>query len=469
MPVTPTIPTSVTVHLGAPSEAAPNVTLSFADYIKNVASSEVYPTWEEEALRANIWAQISFTLNRIYTEYYRNRGYDFDITNDISIDQSFVRGRDIFENISQLVDEQFNSYIRRQGAIEPLFAVYCDGVEVVCGGLEQWGSEQLAVQGLNAEEILRRYYGEDIEIVRNVPVGDRTTSAPLIPLRRGSSGPDVQLLQIRLNRISADFPAIPKINPTDGVFGQETEDAVRAFQTAFNMEPDGIVGNGTWYRVQAIFNSVKRLNELTSEGLTLGEASSQYPETLGPGSEGTGVRVLQYYLRYVSQFVNTIPSVSVDGSYGPATEAAVRAFQAEYGLTPDGVVGEQTWNTLYNAYLGMVSAVPLRYEEGQTVPFPGTILKLGSEGDDVRVLQNYLNYIARTNPSIPTVNVTGYFGTATAAAVDAFSQKFGIVSFPGTVNAAKWDAIAEVYQDLYLGNTAQRGQNPGYTVPREGV
>ncbi|MBR6709015.1 MAG: spore cortex-lytic protein, partial [Clostridia bacterium] len=147
MPQLPYIPETVTVHLGAPDTNAPNITVSFPDYIKNVASSEIYPTWPENAIRANIYAQISYALNRIYTEYYRSRGYDFDITNSTAVDQSFVNGRDIFENISQIVDEIFNQYLRRQGAVEPLFAQYCNGTTVTCPGLSQWGTVELANRG----------------------------------------------------------------------------------------------------------------------------------------------------------------------------------------------------------------------------------------------------------------------------------------------------------------------------------
>ena len=165
--VLPVIPEYITVHLGEPDESAQNVTVSFPDYIKNVASSEIYPTWPESALRANILAQISFALNRVYTEYYRSRGYDFDITNSTAFDQSFVYGRDIFENISQIVDEIFNDYLVREGNIEPLFAVYCNGTTVTCDGLSQWGSVELANQGLVPYDILRNYYGDDIQIISN--------------------------------------------------------------------------------------------------------------------------------------------------------------------------------------------------------------------------------------------------------------------------------------------------------------
>ena len=463
MPNTPYIPETITVHLGPPSEPAQNVTLSFPDYIKNVASSEIYPTWPESALRANIYAQISFALNRVYTEYYRSRGYDFDITNSTAFDQSFVYGRDIFENISDIVDEIFNSYLVRQGFIEPLFAQYCDGDRVTCAGLSQWGSLALAQQGYTPYEILTYYYGDDIDIVKTDDVRGITASVPPVPLRRGSSGPDVELIQRRLNRIATNYPAIPKVYPTNGVFGQTTEDAVRAFQRAFGLTEDGIVGEATWYRIQYIYNAVKRLSDLYSEGLTLSDISLQYPSALALGSSGQGVEVLQYYLRYIAQFVPTVPTVEVDGAFGPSTEAAVRAFQSAYGLTPDGVVGELTWNSLYNVYLGFVDATAYAELDGLALPFPGRNLQPGDEGEEIRALQNYLNYIAASYPAIPTTAADGVYGSGTAAAIDAFEAAFGLPPTRDVVNAAVWNAIARVYDDLYLSQQASEGQYPGYT------
>ena len=213
----PTIPETITVHLGAPNQAAPNVTVPFVDYIANVASSEIYPTWPESALRANILAQISFALNRIYTEYYRVRGYDFDITNSTAIDQYFVDGRDIYENISQIVSEIFDTYIVREGSVEPLFAQFCNGTTVTCPGLSQWGSVSLANEGYTPLEILRYYYGEDIDLVSDAPVMNLTSSLPDRLLRLGTAGDDVRQIQIRLNRISDNYPSIPKIAIPDGV------------------------------------------------------------------------------------------------------------------------------------------------------------------------------------------------------------------------------------------------------------
>ena len=463
----PTIPETITVHLGRPDANAQNVTLPFPDYIKNVASSEIYPTWPESAIRANVYAQISFTLNRVYTEYYPSRGYSFDITNSTANDQSFVYGRDIFENISQIVDEIFNSYIRRQGRIEPLFAAYCDGIEVTCNGLSQWGSVSLAENGMTPYEILQYYYGNDIEIVKNVPIEGNVASLPTVPLAPGDSGPDVQLIQRRLNRISTNYPLIPKIYPINGVFGASTENAVKTFQSIFDLTPDGIVGPATWYRISSIYTAVKRLSDLASEGLSLEEISSDYPNQLSLGDTGQGVEILQYYLAYLSGFYASIPRPVIDGSFGPSTEAAVRAFQQLYDLTPDGIVGELTWNRLQDAYRGIVSQIPLVYTEGSFLPFPGKILGLGSEGEDVRVLQSYLNDIAEVYPAIPRIPTTGYFGEQTAAALEAFLKTFDIPGARGSVNGAIWNAIGEVYSDLYLGRQADESQYPGYDLARE--
>ncbi|MBQ2773544.1 MAG: peptidoglycan-binding protein, partial [Clostridia bacterium] len=355
MPTTPFIPETITVHLGRPEQNARNVTLPFLDYVANVASSEIYPTWPENAIRANMYAQISFVLNRIYTEYYRSRGYDFDITNSTSIDQSFVEGRDIFENIKELAGQLFNDYIVRQGNVEPLLAAYCDGREVTCEGLSQWGSVELAEQGLTPYEILTYYYGDDIDLVQNAPTAGTTESAPVVPLRLGSVNDDVRVIQLRLNRISANYPSIPKILLVDGIFGTDTEAAVRRFQEIFGLAADGVVGKSTWYYIRRIYNAVKRLNELDSEGVTIEEITQQYPGVLREGDASLGVANLQYYLNYLSGFYNTVPPVAIDGVFGATTRAAVIDAQNTFGLVADGIVGEQTWDAIYDAYLGIVS------------------------------------------------------------------------------------------------------------------
>lgn len=462
----PFIPESITVHLGSPDSDAQNVTLPFLDYVANVASSEIYPTWPESALRANMYAQISFALNRIYTEFYRARGYDFDITNSTAFDQSFVNGREVFQNIREIAGELFNNYIQRQGQVEPLFAVYCDGVQVSCNGLSQWGTVDLANQGYTPYQILTYYYGNDINLVTDVPIEGNEPSYPGIPLRIGSVGDDVRSVQIRLNRISSNYPSIPKIVRSDGVFATDTENAVRNFQRVFGLEEDGIVGKNTWYTIIRIYNAVKKLNELDSEGISLEEISKQYPENLAPGASGLGVRNLQYFIDYLSAYYDTIPSLTVDGSYGATTEEAVRDVQRTFGLPVTGIVDANTWETIYRSYLGIVETIPIEYTEGSTIPFPGRILRIGSDGEDVRVMQQYLNFIGETFPEIPFVEPTGYFGNRTEEAVLAFQNRFGLTP-NGLVGASAWNSITTLYHDLYRGNQIGEGQYPGEPVGGE--
>ena len=446
----PVIPENITVHLGAPSSSAQNVTVPFADYIKNVASSEIYPTWPENAIRANILAQISFALNRVYTEYYRSRGYDFDITNSTANDQSFVYGRDIFENISRIVDDIFNDYIRRQGAVEPLFAQYCNGTTVTCSGLSQWGTVSLAEAGETPFSILQNYFGDNIVLVQDAPVGGEGESYPGIALRPGTSGNEIRRIQLQLNRISKNYPNIPKITNPDGVYGPETEAAVRAFQRAFNLTPDGIIGRATWYAIRRIYNAVKRLSELASEGITPDEIADLRQTVLQQGDTGAGVRELQYLLSFVGNFVGTVPVIAVDGAFGPSTRGAVEAFQQVYGLPVTGVVETVTWNTLYNAYRGQYASLPENFFSGAVRPYPGTVLRLGSAGEDVRLIQSYLNEIGRTYPSIPRLTEDGAFGSQTAQAVRAFQRLFGLEE-SGSVGAATWQTIGDVYSDLTEG------------------
>ncbi|WP_130868983.1 peptidoglycan-binding protein [Intestinimonas massiliensis (ex Afouda et al. 2020)] len=359
LPITPYVPQYITVHLGAPGSNAENVTVSFPEYVKNVASSEIYPTWEPAALRANILAIISFALNRVYTEFYPSRGYPFNITSSTAYDQKFIKGRNIFENISQLVDEIFNSYIRRIGFVEPLAAKFCNGTTVTCDGLSQWGSQALAEEGRDYMSILRSYYGDNIELVTNAPVRGIRYSYPGYPIRRGDSGEAVQRIQVMLNRISRDYPAIPKVYPVDGIFGSATEGAVKKFQQIFDLTPDGIVGNSTWYKMVFLYVGVLDLAELISQGQTYypGSSGQSLPNVLREGDRGEPVKVIQYVLSVVAEFYNNIPAVAIDGIYGPATKNAVIAVQRMAGLTQDGIMGPRTWAALYRLYAGIVDTV----------------------------------------------------------------------------------------------------------------
>ena len=353
--VIPYVPQRITVHLGAPSASADNVTVSFSDYVKNVASSEIYPTWEESALRANILAIVSFALNRVYTEFYRSRGYDFDITSSTAYDQFFVRGRSFFSNVSRLVDELFNSYLRRPGVVEPLAAKFCNGTTVTCEGLSQWGSHALAQQGYNSTQILRSYYG-DVEIVANAPVQDYVSSYPGTPLRRGSVGPNVVVIQTELNRISQNYPAIPKVSAVDGIFGAATENSVTAFQEIFNLTPDGVVGPATWYALVRLYTAVTSLSELRSQGQRFYTIAWNKGRPLVPGDRGIQVEHLQYMLRVLAAYISQIPSVAVDGIYGSASRSAVLAAQSYFGLPQTGTVDLTTWDEIYDQFTGIENA-----------------------------------------------------------------------------------------------------------------
>lgn len=359
--VIPFVPQQITVHLGPPDSNAANVTVSFSDYVKNVASSEIYPTWEESALRANIYAIVSFALNRIYTEFYRSRGYDFDITSSTAIDQAFVNGRSFFSNIVKLVDELFNDYLRRPGFVEPLAAKFCNGTTVTCEGLSQWGSQNLALQGYRSTQIIRSYYG-NVEIVNNAPVQGLTSSYPGTPLRRGSSGPNVVVIQVELNRISQNYPAIPKIANVDGIFGSRTETSVRAFQQIFDLTPDGIVGKATWYALVRLYTAVTKLSELRSQGQRFYAISWEYPNSLRQGDRGDKVRHLQYMLSVLSNYIRQIPPLSVDGIFGSNTRDAVLAAQRYFGLPETGIVDEATWDNIYDQFSG-IESTSLRNQE----------------------------------------------------------------------------------------------------------
>lgn len=393
-PITPYVPQSITVHLGPPGADAENVTVSFPDYVKNVASSEIYPTWELAAIRANVLAIISFALNRVYTEYYPSRGYPFNITSSTAYDQKFIKGRSIFENISQVVDSIFTSYIRRIGFVEPLAAKFCNGTTTTCDGLSQWGSQAMAEQGADSITILRSYYGDNIEIVTNAPVMGIRYSYPGAPVRLGDRGEAVLRIQTMLNRISRDYPAIPKVQPVDGIFGEGTEQAVTKFQQIFSLTPDGIVGSATWYKLVFLYVGVLDLAELVSEGQTFyaNAIPLEFSDVVAPGDTGEEVRVIQYLLSVVSEFYSNVPPVAVDGIYGPATRQAVLAVQQMAGLSQDGVVGEQTWQALYRLYAGIAdtmteytNVIPEQYrpqlaesDATSLTQYPGRPLTLGS-------------------------------------------------------------------------------------------
>lgn len=457
----PFIPETITVHLGAPDSNAPNVTVDFPSYIKNVASSEIFPTWPESALRANIYAIVSFVLNRVYTEWYRSRGYDFDITSTTQYDQKFISGREYFQNISYLVDELFNDYVQRQGSVEPLFTSFCNGTTSTCAGLSQWGTVDLANSGFSPYEILQYYYGDDINIVKDAPVKSAMPSYPGIPLQYGSASNDVKSMQIFLNRISRNYPAIPKIPQADGIFDTATVEAVRVFQEVFDLDITGIINESTWYRIIYIYTSVKRLAELNSEGIAIEEVTPLYMEDLSIGMQGNEVKQLQYLLAVIGAYYEAVQPVEITGYFGEETEKSLKSFQRVFGIPQTGSLDRQTRNDIYRAYMGIAESVKPEYTE--VALYPGIVLREGENNDYVRILQEYLSLIHETYPNIPAVNNTGYFGPVTKQSVIEFQRQFGI-NPTGLVGGVTWDAIAEVYSDLRYGFDKRPYQNPGYTI-----
>lgn len=443
---TPIIPEYITVHLGRPDSNARNVRVPFTDYIKNVASSEIYPTWPENALRANIYAQISFALNRIYTEYYRSRGYDFDITNSTAFDQAYVDGRNIFSNISKIVDELFNDYVTKGNQIQPYFTEYCDGRNVTCRGMSQWGTVTLANQGRTPYQILQNYYGNDINLVRNAPVKNVSESFPGTLLRLGSAGEDVRTIQRQINRIRRNYPAIPSIPDTNGFFDAPTRAAVTQFQRIFNLTPDGIVGKATWYKIKQIYNAVKKVSELYSEGITISEVERIFSKVIRRGDRGNEVKTIQYYLAFIGFFNDRLSEIAVDGIFGPATENAVKAFQREYGLTVDGIVGRGTWYRLQDAYYSILNSLPDEYRSYSSLLYPGYTITTGASGNVVTQLQKFINTIAANNRSVPSVTVDGIYGERTKASVQAIQRLSGLDE-TGAVGPLTWNAIVNLYNE----------------------
>ena len=255
------IPEYIIVHDGAPGDStARNYWVRYRDYIKNVASCEIYATWPESAIYANVLAIMSFTLNRVFTEWYRNQGYDFTITSSTAYDQKWIYGRNIFENIDRLVDNIFANYLSRPGVIQPIFTSYCDGQRVTCQGLSQWGSKYLGDQGYSAIEIIRYYYGNDMFINTATAISGVPSSYPGYALGIGASGDKVRQLQTQLNRIARNYPAIPTVT-ADGIYGTETAEAVRVFQGVFNLPQTGVTDYATWYEISEIYVGVSRIAE----------------------------------------------------------------------------------------------------------------------------------------------------------------------------------------------------------------
>ncbi len=444
------VPEMVTVHLGSPGSDAVNVTVPFVNYIKSVASSEIFPTWPRESLLSNIHAETTLVLNRIYTEWYPSQGYEFDVSASPAFDQYYVHQREVFDTIDALVDEYFDYYVARIGTVEPIFAQFCDGRQSACSGLSQWGTVDLAAMGYNALDILRYYYGQDVELRQAELVRTLPDSYGGTPLAQGSSGEAVLQTQNRLNRIAVNYPAIPFITLPEGDYNSETARAVRAFQQTFGLPQTGAVDEDTWYRIIYIYNAVKRLGELESEGET--EQGGAYPNRVVKiGERGPNVLRLQWYNNAIArsgQFPQ-IRVIDLDGIYDTETANAMGALQALLGLPRTGEVDRATWDavtTLYNEveetgtndqyYGGEVSGWPR--------PYGGTPIRRGDRGDGVYYIQDLINALSAANTAIPKIGRDGVFGAETERAVIAFQTAYGLTP-DGIVGPLTWEKLNAEY------------------------
>ena len=445
---TPTVPTEITVHIGSPEEAGKTITVPFPEYIKNVASNEIYPSWPLDAIKANILAQISFALNRVYNEWYPSQGYNFDITSSPAYDQTFKEDSQFFENISQIVDDIFNNYIVKGDQVQPLFATYCDGINTTCDGLSQWGSVELARQGLSPTEILKRYYGNDIRIIYNAPVSPNIPSYPGFPFRLGSAGNYVRQLKVQLNRISNNYPAIPKIEDENIFFTTDMEESVKAFQEIFDLPVTGTVDKATWYEVKYLYNAVKKVADLSSEGISIEEVEFPYGETLQVGDTGPYIRPLNYLLNFLSYFDTNIPKLNLSGEeFTEDTKEMVIAFQTSNNIETDGIVDKNTWNSLVSTYNQTKELIPEEYLYYEDKLYPGIFLSRGMTGDDILNLQNFLYIICEKTHQIPGVRVNGTFDELTEESIKAIQKRYNLPE-NGVVGPATWQKIIERVESL---------------------
>jgi peptidoglycan hydrolase-like protein with peptidoglycan-binding domain len=438
------IPENITVHLGPPNAEAENITLNFIDYVKNVASSELYPTWPESTLRANIHAIVSVALNRVFTEWYRTRGYNFDITNSTAYDQAFVPNRGFYDTISVIVDEIFDEYIVREGRVEPLFAQFCDGRISQCDGMYQWGSVDLASQGYSPIEILQYYYGNDITILTNAPVGsyEETFHGNL---QVGDTGSYVQLAQLMLNTISTNFPALTR-QPADAYFGPLMESVVEMFQGIFKLPVTGIIDKGTWYAIRNVHNAVTKLAELTSSGLLI----SNLPEE-AIDDPRTYAQLIQFFINILSAYYPTIPAVDINGIIDANTNRAIIEFQKTMNLPETGIIDDETWDALYTTILGILNTLPPMSISLPIFLYPNYELGIGLESPSVYILKLYLSFLSTRIPQIPSVTVNNVFNDQTATAVRAFQNYYSLPT-TGRVNEETWNRIVQIYRQLRFGN-----------------
>ena len=439
----PIVPNTITVHLGKPTEAARDISVSFIDYISNVASSELYPTWPKNSLIANIYAIISFAMNRIYNEWYRSKGYNFDITSSSIYDQAFVENRSTYENMNNIVEEIFNNYVVKANQIQPYFTRYCDGRKTTCEGLSQWGTVSLANEGKTPLEILKYYYGQDVSLFENAPVGNITEGYPGYEIGPGSAGNPVLAIQRDLKRIKKNYPAIPEITDTLGIYDEETASAVKKFQEIFSLPVTGIVDKATWYKIKYVYTSVKKLSDLYSEGLSEKEATFLYEDELNYGDTGIEVEHIHYFLNAIAFLDPDIPRLQTNSIYNNNSITMVKAFQKKYGLPVTGVFTYQDWKVLKDIYDKILKSFPIEYQNYVEELYPDYFLTRGTTGEDVKRFQKFLLSICQYDHSIPGVRVNGTFDELTEKSVKKLQQDYGF-DVNGVVGPLLWRKVVEL-------------------------
>ena len=439
----PIVPNNITVHLGEPDKPARNITIPFTDYIANVASSEIYPTWPTNALIANIYTIISFAMNRIYNEWYRSKGYDFDITSSPIYDQTYIENKSTYENIDDIVDEIFNNYVVKGSQVQPYFTRYCDGRVTKCDGLSQWGSVSLANQGKTPLQILQYYYGNDIGIKYDAPVGDAIEGYPGYEVGLGVAGNPVLAIQRDLRRIRQNYPAIPDITNTLGIYDEETVAAVKKFQEIFNLPVTGVVDKGTWYKIKYVYTSVKKLSDLYSEGLSENEATFLYTDEVKYGDTGIEVEYIHYYLDALGFLDKDIPRLPLNSIYNNNSIAMVKAFQEKYNLPITGIFTYRDWLVLRNAYDNILKSFPKEYQSYVDELYPDYFLTRGVTGNDVKRFQRFLLKICKYDKSIPGVRVNGIFDELTEKSVKKLQKDYGF-DINGIVGPLLWKKVVEL-------------------------
>ena len=439
----PVIPRNITVHLGKPDEKAQDITVSFTDYISNVASSELYPTWPRNALIANIYAIISFTMNRIYNEWYRSKGYNFDITSSSIYDQAFKKDRSTYENINNIVEEIFNNYVVKGSGIQPYFTRYCDGRKTTCDGLSQWGSVDLANKGYTPLNILKKYYGNDISIKYNAEVGDIVEGYPGKEIKLGDVGNPVLAIERDLKRIRKNYPAIPNITDTYGIYNNETVEAVKKFQEIFSLPVTGIVDKATWYKIKYIYTSVKKLSDLYSEGLTEKEANFLYEDELNYGDTGIEVEYVHYYLDALAFLDPDIPRLPTNSIYNNNSIAIVKAFQEKYKLPVTGIFTYKDLTVLKDIYNKILKSYTGENKDYVDDLYPDYFLVKGVTGKDVKRFQRFLLAICKYDKSIPGVRVNGIFDELTEKSVKKIQNDYGF-DINGIVGPLLWKKVVDL-------------------------